>query len=158
MQFWKHLSRQCIKMLQRKGSCFLIKKLPKSSQFCYLETGPHPSVTDFVEAMSTLIQERLNPNESCITAEVSRRTQKFEIYLANEGSGLAVFGKYMGHFFGSNVGNDLEWCCEKDLTNQKLLRTLPTCNLSWYTRTWLSTLSLETRKPHCCVAFFSFQS
>ena len=37
---------------------------------------------------------------------MSRRTQKVESYLANEGSGLAFFSTDLGHFFGSNVGNE----------------------------------------------------
>ena len=44
----------------------------------------------------------------------------------------------------------LEWCCkEKDLTNQNL-PVLSVNTLSWYTRTWLSTISLTTQKFHCC--------
>ena len=56
--------------------------------------------------MNTLIQERHNHSENCITVKVSRRTQKVEIYLANEGSGLAFFSTDLGHIFGSNVGNE----------------------------------------------------
>ena len=37
---------------------------------------------------------------------MSRRTQKYEIYLANEGSGLAFFSTDLGHIFGSIVGNE----------------------------------------------------
>ena len=37
---------------------------------------------------------------------MSRKTQKVEIYLANEGSGLAFFSTDLGHIFGSNVGNE----------------------------------------------------
>ena len=56
--------------------------------------------------MSTLIQERHNQSEGCITIKVSRRTQKVEIYLPNEGSGLEFFSADLGHIFGSNVGNE----------------------------------------------------
>ena len=49
--------------------------------------------------MNTLIQERHNHSENCIT-------QKVEIYLANEGSGLAFFSTDLGHIFGSKVGNE----------------------------------------------------
>ena len=66
----------------------------------------NPGITDIVEAMNTLIQERHNHSEKCITLEVSRRTQKIEVYLANEGSGLAFFSLHLGHIFGSNVGNE----------------------------------------------------
>ena len=34
------------------------------------------------------------------------RTQKVEIYLANEGSGLAFFSTDLGHIFGSKVRNE----------------------------------------------------
>ena len=56
--------------------------------------------------MNTLIQERHNQSDFCITVKVSRRTQKVEIYLANEASGLAFFSTDLGHIFGSNVGNE----------------------------------------------------
>ena len=85
---------------------FFDKKLSKSSVFYYLEPGLYPSITDSVEAMNILIQERHNHNENCIKAKVSRKTQKVEIYLANEASGLAFFSTHLGHIFGSNVGNE----------------------------------------------------
>ena len=56
--------------------------------------------------MNTIIQERHNHGKICVTVKVSRRMQKVEIYLANEGSGLAFFSTDLGHFFGSNVGNE----------------------------------------------------
>ena len=85
---------------------FFDEKLSKSSEFYYLEPGLYPSITDIVEAMNTIIQERHNHNENCITVKASRRTQKFEIYLANERSGLAFFSTDLGHIFGSIVGNE----------------------------------------------------
>ena len=60
---------------------FFDKKLSKSLEFYSLEFGLHSSITDIVEAMNTLIQERHNPNENCITVKVSRRTQKVHITL-----------------------------------------------------------------------------
>ena len=81
-------------------------KLSRSSEFYYLEPGLHPSITDFVEAMNILIQERHNHSENCIKVEMSRRTQKVEFYLANERSGLAFFSTDLGHIFRSNVGNE----------------------------------------------------
>ena len=86
---------------------FLDEKLQQSSEFYHLEPGLYPSTTDIVEAMNTLIRKRHNHSENCITVKVSRRTQKVEIYLANEGSGLAFLSMDLGHFFGSNVGNEL---------------------------------------------------
>ena len=55
--------------------------------------------------MNTLIEERHNHSGNCITVKVSR-TRKVEIYLANEGSGLAFFSTDLGHIFGSNVANE----------------------------------------------------
>ena len=85
---------------------FFDKKLSKSSEFYYLEHGLYPSMTYIVEAMNILIQEKHNHSENCIKVKVSRRTQKVEIYLANEASGLAFFSTDLGHIFGSNVGNE----------------------------------------------------
>ena len=85
---------------------FFDKKPSQSSEFYYLEPGLYPSITDIVEAMNILIQERQNHSENCIKVKVSRRTQKVEIYLANEGSGLAFSSTDLGHIFGSNVGNE----------------------------------------------------
>ena len=55
--------------------------------------------------MNTLIQERNNHNETCITVKVSRRSQKVVIILANDSSGLAFCSTDLGHIFGNNVGN-----------------------------------------------------
>ena len=84
---------------------FFDKQLSKLSEFYDLEPGVSPSIMDIVEAMNTLIQEKHNHSENCIAVEVSRRTQKCEICLANERSGLAIFSTDLGHIFGSNVGN-----------------------------------------------------
>ena len=65
-----------------------------------------PFITDIVEAMNILIQERHNHSENCIKVKVSRRTQKVEIYLANEASGLAFFSTDLGHIFGNIVCNE----------------------------------------------------
>ena len=85
---------------------FFDKKLSKSSEFYYLEPGLYPSITDTVEAMNILIQERHNHSENCIKVKVSRKTQKVEIYLAIEASGLALLSTDLGHIFGSNVGKE----------------------------------------------------
>ena len=58
---------------------FFDKKLSKSSEFYYLEPGLYPSMTDIVEVMNILIQQRQNHSENCIKVKVSRRTQKNEI-------------------------------------------------------------------------------
>ena len=98
-------NHECTKMSLSENLCFPTKKLSNSSEFYYLEPGLYPSTTEIVGAMNTLIQKRHNHNEKCITVKVSRRTQKIETYLSNEGSGLALFRTDLGHIFGSNVGN-----------------------------------------------------
>ena len=100
---------------------FFDKKFSKSLEFYYLESGLYPSITDNVEAMNTLIHERHNHSEIFITVKLSRRTQKTEIYLSIERSGLALFSADLGPVFGSNVGNELGVMLRaKDLTNQNL--------------------------------------
>ena len=86
---------------------FFDKKLSKSTSNNNLEPGLYTSNTDIVEAMNTLIQERNNHNETCITVKVSRRTQKVVIMLANYTSGLAFYSTDLGQSFGSNVGNEI---------------------------------------------------
>ena len=71
-----------------------------------MEPGLYSCFTDFVGAKYTLIHERLLHSKTCITVKVSRRTQKVEIYLANERSGLAFFSTNLSHIFGSKVRNE----------------------------------------------------
>ena len=85
---------------------FFDEKLSKSASTYNLEPGLYTSITDIVEAMNMLIQERNNHNETSITVKVSRRTQKLVIMLANDTSGLAFCSTDLGHIFGNNVGNE----------------------------------------------------
>ena len=86
---------------------------------------------DIVEAMTPLMQERHNHSQNCIKHKVSRRTQKVEIYLANEGSGLAFFSTNLGHFFGSNVAIEFGVMLrEKGPHKPKLFTTLSEFTLS----------------------------
>ena len=84
---------------------FFDEKLSKSTSTYNLEPGLYTSITHIVEAMNRLIQERNNHNETCITVNVSRRTQKVVIILANDTSGLAFRSTDMGHIFGNTVAN-----------------------------------------------------
>ena len=83
------------------------EKLSKSKSTYNLEPGLYTSITDIVQAMNRLIQERINHNEACITVTVSRRTQKVVIMLANDTSGLAFCSTDLSHIFGNIVGNEL---------------------------------------------------
>ena len=85
---------------------FFDEKLSKSTLTYNLEPGLYTCITDNVEAMSTLIQERNNFNETCITVKVSRRKQKVVFMFANDTFGLAFCSTDLGHIFGDNVGND----------------------------------------------------
>ena len=82
---------------------FFDEKVSKSTSTYSIESGLYTSITDIVEAMNTLIQERNNHNEK---VKVSRRTQKVVIMLANDSSGLAFCSTDLGHIFGNNVGNE----------------------------------------------------
>ena len=92
-------------MLRRKNLCFLTKTF-KIIRILLPGTWYLSSITDIVEAMNILVQERHNHSENCIKVKVSRRTEKVEIYLASERSGLAFFNTDLGHIFGSNVGKE----------------------------------------------------
>ena len=84
---------------------FYDEKLSKTTEAYYLEPGLYSSVTDIVEAMNTLMQEKNNLRDTCITIKVSRVTQKVKVYLANGKSSLAIFSTDLGHIFGGDVGN-----------------------------------------------------
>ena len=85
---------------------FFDQKLSKPTSTYNLERGLYTSITDIVEVMNRLIQERNNHNETCITVKVSRKTQNVVILLANDTSGLAFCSTDLGHIFGNNVGNE----------------------------------------------------
>ena len=78
---------------------FYDEEFSKTTEAYYLEPGLYSSITDIVEAMNTLIQERNNHRDTCITIKVSRVTQKVKVYLANEGWSLAIFSTDLGHIF-----------------------------------------------------------
>ena len=86
---------------------FYDEKLSKTTEAYYLEPGLYSSKTYIAESMNTLIQERNNHTDTCITFKVSRVTQKVKVYLANEESSLATFSTDLGHIFGGDVRNDL---------------------------------------------------
>ena len=84
---------------------FFDEKFSKSTSTYNLEPGLYTSITDIVEAMNTLIQERNKHNETCITVKVSRKTQKVVILFAKDTSGLVFCSTDLGHICGNNVGN-----------------------------------------------------
>ena len=82
------------------------EKLCKSTSTYNLEPGLYTSITDIVEAMNMLIQERNNYYETCITVKVSRSAQKVVIMLAKDTPGISFCSTDLGHIFGKNVGNE----------------------------------------------------
>ena len=100
LQFQKYPTHQCTKMLRRENLCFLTRNF-QSHQNCITWNKVFT-----LEAMNILVQERHNHSENCIKVKVSRRTQKVEINLAKEESGLAFFSTDMGHNLGSNVTDE----------------------------------------------------
>ena len=86
---------------------FYNDKLSKTREAYYLQPALYSSLTDIVEAMKTLIKERNNDRDICITIKVDRVTQKVKVYLANGESSLAIFSTDLGHIFGGDVRNGL---------------------------------------------------
>ena len=86
---------------------FYDEKLSKKTEAFYLQPGLFSSITDIVEAIYTLRQERNNHRDSFVTITLSRATQKVKLYLAKEESSLAIFSTDVGHKFGGDVRNDL---------------------------------------------------
>ena len=85
---------------------FFDENLSKSTSTYSLEASIYTSITEIVEVMNTLIQERNNHNETCTTVKVSRRTQQVGIMLANDTAGFSFCSTDLGHIFGNNVGNE----------------------------------------------------
>ena len=81
-------------------------KLSNPSECNHQEPSLCLSVTDIVEAMNTVIQERPNHTETSIAIKMSQSTEKVDIHLAKEGSGLAFFSADSGYISGSTSGND----------------------------------------------------
>ena len=63
---------------------FYDEKLVKTTEAYYLEPRLYSSITDIVGAMNSLIQEKNNHRDTCITIKVSRVKQKVKVYLAKK--------------------------------------------------------------------------
>ena len=81
-------------------------ELSKTKDYYYLEPRLYHSITDIVEAMNSLIQNRNNHNTPCIGVKVDRRTQKVAFPLVNDDSSLVISSIDLGHIFGGDVRND----------------------------------------------------
>ena len=76
--------------------------------YYYLETGIYHSLTDIVEAMNSLIQNRNNHHTTCIGVKMDRRTQKIAFSLVNDESSLVISSIDFERVFGGDVRNDRE--------------------------------------------------
>ena len=94
------------KNITERNFKFFDEKLSKSTSTYSLEPCLYTCITDIVEAINTLIHERNNHNENCITVKFSRRTQKVVIMLANDTSGLAFCSIDLAHIFCNILGNE----------------------------------------------------
>ena len=65
------------------------EKLSKTTEPYSLAAGLYSFLTDIVETISTLVQEKNNHNDTCIRTKVLV-TQKTKTYLANEESSLTI--------------------------------------------------------------------
>ena len=81
-------------------------ELSKTKDYYYLEPGLYHSITDIVEAMNSLIQNRNNHNTTCIGVKVDRRSQKVAFLLVNDESGLVISSIDLGHIFVGDARND----------------------------------------------------
>ena len=135
---------------------FFDKNLQRRFSFIIWNPVSAPPLRIFLKPW-TLSFKRHNHSKSCIKVKVSQWTQQVEIYLGNEGSGLAFSSRTWDTILVAMLAMNLEWCWEKrDLTSQNLITTLSAYTLSWYRLTSLSKTSLVTRRPHCCTVFVEF--
>ena len=81
-------------------------ELSKTEEYFYLEPGLYHSITDIIEAMNSLIQNRNNHNKTWIGVKVNRRTQKIASSIVNDESSLVISSIELGYIFGGDVRND----------------------------------------------------
>ena len=86
---------------------FYDEKLSKITEADHLKPRLYSSITDIVEALKSLRQERNNHRDFCITIKVGRVTQNTKVCLANEALSLAIFRSELGHIIGGDVRSDL---------------------------------------------------
>ena len=159
LQFRKHLTHQCPKMLQRESWCFLTR----NSQNCQNSFIWNPIFT--LPSRILLKPWTLSFKKQTITPKIVSQfkcleeLRKLRFTLQRRDLVSHSLVRALVKILVALLARNLEWCWEKkDLIKQKRLTTLSTYILSWYTRTWLSTMSLATRRLQCCVVFLFFPS
>ena len=157
------ISETCYPSIYRnvteKNLVILDRKFSKTSESYSLESGLYPSITERVEVMNSIIQERHDESKTCITVEVSRGTQKNEIYFANERYVLAFFSTVLGDIFGGDVGNEIGVMLRRKGPNKPKFthKTVRIHSLMSFADLMEFNLFGDTRSPHCGVAFLFVQ-
>ena len=110
--------------------------------------------------MNSIIEERHDESETCITVEVSRGTQKVEIYFANERYVLAFFSTDLADIFGGDVGNEIGVMLRRKGPNKPKIAHEIVRIHSFMSFAELMELNLfgDTRSPHCGVVFLFVRS
>ena len=81
-------------------------ELSNTKDYYHLEPGLYHSITDIVEAMNSLIENRNYHNTIWNGVKVDRRSQKVAFSLVNDESSLVISSIDLGHIFGGDVRND----------------------------------------------------
>ena len=90
---------------------------------------------------------------------MSRRRQRKRFTLQMKDLVFHSLLRMWDTFSALMLAKEWEYCWGgKDLSNHNYLTTFSTYTLSWYTKTWLGTISLATRRIHFCFAYLLFQS
>ena len=155
LQFREYPSLQCTKTSQRESLCYLTRN-SQSRQISTIWNLVFTLLLHIVLKPWTLsIKKDLNTARavSQLKFPVERITLRFILQLSTLVMWFLV--RTWDPFLEVMLATELEWYwTEEALTNRNWLKTLFASTLSWYTRTWLSTKPLVTRKPLCCVPFF----
>ena len=110
---------------------FCYKKFSNSSKFYYLEPGIYPFITDNVEAMNILVQERHNHIENCIKVKCLEKRKRLRFTLQMKHPVYHSLVRIWDTLSEVMLIKILEYGWEgKDLTNQNLLTTLSAYTLS----------------------------
>ena len=159
LQFQKYPTHQCTKMSRREKLCFLAGNFQirqKSTIWNLVFTFPlrimlKPWTLSFKKDTITA------KNLSQLKCPEERKKLRFTLQMKDLvlHALLRIWDTISQVMLVMNLDKCRE---EKDLTNQKMLTTLYAYTLSWYTQTWVSTISLATRRLHCCVALLLIRS
>ena len=93
-----------------EGKFFFDRKFSKSSEFYYLEPGVFPSITDIVEAMNILNQERRNHSKNCIKVKVLEERKKLRFTLQMKNPVLHSLARIWDTISEVSLVMNLEYC------------------------------------------------